>query len=131
MAAVLQDSLSTLEVVAEIDRGLPVASAMELKDLAGLSNDQLAALLGMSPRTLARLDRKGHLDPIAGDRLYRALRVVAQAVGVLEDAGAAVQWLRTPQRALGNAVPLELLRSDAGARAVESLLGRMECGVYT
>ena len=131
MAAALQDSRTTLEVVEAIDRGLPVSSALELKALLGLSNGQLAVLLGMSPRSLARLDRNGTLDPVSGDRLYRALRVVVQAIEVLEDEPAAVNWLKSAQRALGDTMPLDLLRTDVGARAVESLLGRMEYGVYT
>ena len=50
---------------------------------------------------------------------------------VLEDADAAARWLKSPQRGLAGAIPLELARSDVGARLVETLLGRMEHGVYT
>jgi len=34
-------------------------------------------------------------------------------------------------RALGGRVPLHLLDSDAGAQAVERVLGRIEHGVYS
>jgi len=132
MAAVVPSPSSTLELVAQIQRGLPVPAAFELKEFLGVGNERLAELLGMSLRTFARLDRdKGVLDPVAGDRLHRAARIVAMAVEVLEDEAAAVRWLKTPQRALGEATPLDLFGTDVGARAVEALLGRMEYGVYT
>jgi len=61
----------------------------------------------------------------------RAARLYSIAAEVLEDSQAAARWLKTPQRALGGAVPLQLAETDAGTRAVEALLGRMEHGVYT
>ena len=45
--------------------------------------------------------------------------------------GALQDDMKTPQRALGGAIPLRLAETDVGTRAVEALLGRMEHGVYT
>jgi len=119
------------ESVARIQEGLPVAAAFALKEALGLTNAGLAGLLGVTARTLARWDEKGRLDPVSGDRLDRAARLLETAVAVLEDEGAAASWLRRPQRALGGAIPIELASTDIGTRAVEALLGRMEHGVYT
>lgn len=119
------------ESVARIHEGLPVAAAFAFKDAMGLTNAGLASLLGVTSRTLARWDDKGRLDPVAGDRLDRATRLLQTAVAVLEDDAAAVVWLRSPQRGLDGAVPIELASTDIGTRAVEALLGRMEHGVYT
>lgn len=115
-----------------IQSGLPAASAFALKKALDLTNEQLASVLGVSPRTLARLDRaKSRLDLVSGDRLARFARLFAIATDVLEESEAAARWLKTPQRALGGAIPLDLAQTDVGARAVEALLGRMEHGVYT
>ena len=119
------------ESVDRIHQGLPVAAALALKDPLGLTNPDLARLLGVSVRTLARWTQSSRLDPVAGDRLDRASRLLDTAVEVLEDQDAAVAWLRSPQRALGGSVPIELASTDIGTRAVEALLGRMEHGVYT
>ena len=117
---------------ARIRSGLPAASALAFKEALDLTNNELASVLGVSPRTVARLDpARSHLDPVSGDRLVRSARLYAIAADVLEEAQAAARWLKTPQRALGGAVPLELAQTDVGARAVEALLGRMEHGVYT
>ena len=120
------------EWVRRIQSGLPAASAFALKAALRLNNAELAALLGVSARTLARWDpARSRLDPVSGDRMVRSARLLAIAEEVLEDRAAAARWLKAPQRALGNAVPLRLAETDVGARAVEALLGRMEHGGYT
>ena len=131
-ATMASEPSTTGEWVQRIQTGLPAASALAFKDALKLTQAELAALLGVSARTLARWDpAKSRLDPVSGDRLVRSARLYAIAADVLEDAEAAATWLKAPQRALGGAVPLELAHTDVGARAVEALLGRMEHGVYT
>ena len=120
------------EWASRIEEGLPFASAVALKEGLKLTNAELAAVLGISPRTLARLDpAKSRLDLVSGDRLVRAARLFAIAADVLEDVESAVRWLKSPQRALSGAIPLQRAGTDVGAREVEALLGRMEHGVYT
>ena len=114
-----------------IQSGVPARAAFLMKDLLGLRHEELARLLGLSARSLTRLSAARVLDPVVGDRLYRLARIYALASEVLEDEAAAVRWLRSPQRALAGGVPLDLAATDAGARDVEFLLGRMEHGVYT
>ena len=131
-ALIASEPATAAEWVDRIQAGLPFASAVALKEALRLTNAELAAVLGVSPRTLARLEPgSSRLDPVGGDRLVRTARLYSLAAEVLEDAEAAARWLKAPQRALGGAVPLELARTDVGSRAVEALLGRMEHGVYT
>jgi putative toxin-antitoxin system antitoxin component (TIGR02293 family) len=131
-AAIASEPSTTGEWVAQIRSGLPAASALAFKKALSLTNEELASVLGVSLRTVARLDpAKSQLDPVSGDRLVRSARLFAIAAEVLEDAPAAAQWLKAPQRALGGAIPLELAQTDVGSRAVEALLGRMEHGVFT
>ena len=64
-------------------------------------------------------------------RLYRFARLFALAEEVLEDKEQARDWLRSPQVGLNNRTPLDLMRTEAGAREVESLLVRIEHGVLS
>ena len=131
-AAVASEPASTGEWVSRIQSGLPAASALAFKEALKLTNAELAAVLGISPRTLARWNpAKSKLDLVSGDRLVRSARLFAIAAEVLEDSEAAARWLKAPQRALAGAIPLQLAETDVGVRAVEALLGRMEHGVYT
>ena len=114
-----------------ISRGFPPSALNRVKSKLGLSDSELASVLGVSAKTVSRMrGRKGaRLGLVASDRLFRLARVFALASRVLQSEQAARNWMRTPQIGLGNRVPLDLLRTEPGAREVEQLLGRMECGV--
>ena len=62
----------------------------------------------------------------------RAERVFGKAQKLFEgDARAAERWLSSPKAGLGGAVPSELAETEAGAREVEALIGRLEHGVFS
>jgi putative toxin-antitoxin system antitoxin component (TIGR02293 family) len=65
------------------------------------------------------------------DRLYRVARVLARTEQVFGDQEKAARWLRRPHPVLNRQVPLEMLDTDIGARQVETILGRIEHGVYS
>lgn len=124
--------VSNQEWAQRIGAGLPAQAALAFKRALGLNADQLGALLGLSRRSIHRLaPAKAVLPAVAGDRLYRSARLLTLAVDVFEDQQAAVEWLKSPQRALDNAIPLDIAVTDIGAREVEALLGRIEHGVYS
>ena len=72
----------------------------------------------------------GALSAAESDRLARLARILVRAEQALGDEEKARRWLTRENRALGDAQPLALLDSDAGAEAVEQVLGRIEHGVY-
>lgn len=82
---------------------------------------EYARVLGLSERTLTR--HKGQLQKRLGlvesDRLYRMAWIFALAQEVLEDDRHAIAWLRRPQIGLSGRTPLDMLRTEAGAREVE------------
>ncbi|RPI61750.1 MAG: DUF2384 domain-containing protein [Lysobacterales bacterium] len=112
--------------------GLDFGAVDNVKAHAALTDAELARLLGMGEATLRRARAsRAKLDPATSDRLYRLSKVVAVAEEALEGADNALQWLRRPQPALAGAVPLDLLVTQAGADEVETLLRRIDFGVYT
>lgn len=123
---------TTLDWEQVIHAGMPVQSAEALKESIEVPDSLLAALLGISEKTLSRARAaRGRLDPVASDRLFRVARIVALAIEVLESSAAALHWLKRPQIGLGGRVPLELLATDPGRDQVEKLLLRIEHGVYS
>lgn len=109
--------------------GLPARAFQRASSALDIPSSELARALGMSRRTLARRDTR--LTPAESSRLFRLARIHGRAAEVLDGPAAATRWLRRPQRALGGEVPLALLDTDAGALAVERLLGRIEDTVVT
>ena len=65
------------------------------------------------------------------DRRSRVARVAALAEEMLGDKVKAARWLRRPNRTLGGKTPLRALDTDCGIRQVETLLHRVEHGVFS
>jgi putative toxin-antitoxin system antitoxin component (TIGR02293 family) len=120
---------SELELAALVREGLPVAALEFLLAREWLAAADLYRLVG-SARTLQR-KRAAHatLSPEESDRLARVARVIARSEEALGDPQRAHRWLGRENRALGGERPITLLDSDAGAIAVERVLGRIEHGI--
>lgn len=116
--------------IERIREGFRWEEARKVQDAYELADGPFARLLGVSGRTLARVrkDRRP-LDPVASDRLYRLRRILALAVALFETREAAVRWLGSSQLGLAGGVPVELLDTEPGAAAVETLLKQLELGV--
>jgi putative toxin-antitoxin system antitoxin component (TIGR02293 family) len=126
------DPMGTARLVERVEEGLSFGDLERLRQNMGLSMDEMAGLVQIRPRTLDRRKKEGRLRPEESDRLLRASRVFGRAIALFEgDGEGALVWLSTPQRALGGAVPLEMARTEIGAREVEGLIGRLEHGVFS
>jgi putative toxin-antitoxin system antitoxin component (TIGR02293 family) len=122
----------TPTLLARVQAGLPYRAMEHLRRNLDLPMSRLAELVDIRPRTLSRRKEEGRLEPAESDRLLRASRVFGRALELFEgNAVEARAWLERPQRALGGAVPLDLLRTELGAREVEDLIGRLEHGVFS
>jgi putative toxin-antitoxin system antitoxin component (TIGR02293 family) len=115
-----------------IRTGLPATSVTVLAGRLSLGNAVLSRKLGIPQRTITRrLSQHARLTAAESDRTARLARVYANAVEMIGDEPRAVQWLLTPNRALGGERPLDWLDTDVGAREVEDVLGRIAYGVYS
>lgn len=121
---------STLDWVAAVRRGIAAGAVDALTSAVGLTQAELAAALGISPRTLVRRKKEGVLSSEESAKLLRLARVAVRAQEVFEDRAPAFDWLMSPNTALAGATPLSLLDTDIGAEAVFDTLGRIEHGVY-
>lgn len=115
----------------EVQQGFPVGAVEELLASGVIDRGDLFELV-IPQRTLSHRRAKGQdLTPEESNRLARVAGIVLRTLELFETPEVAARWLRRPNRALGGERPLELLASDAGARAVEQVLGRIEHGVYS
>ncbi len=123
----------TLDLDKLIREGFPYKAGNHVRELLNLSLPIFASILEVSERTLARIRKSPNqrLPAVASDRLYRLARIFSAACEVLEDDKKAKEWIRRPQVGLGEKTPIELLRTEAGAREVENLLWRIEYGIIS
>jgi len=125
------EALTPAGIVRAIEVGLPFSELEALQANLGIPLERLALLLGISKATLHRRKAQGRLDRTESDRVVRFARLAGRAVEVLEDEENARHWLMSPQHGLGGAAPLDFATTEAGAREVEDLLGRIEFSVYS
>jgi putative toxin-antitoxin system antitoxin component (TIGR02293 family) len=123
---------TTAELIRRVQRGLSYTSLRKFAGSSGLRVSELAPVLGIPERTLARRRVSGKLAPEESERLLRISNLFEKAVRMFDgEVGPAVQWLTTPKKYLENEAPLRYARTELGAREVENLLGRLEHGVFS
>jgi len=119
------------ELVRRIQRGLPFSELEALRKQLDLPLDELASKLSISRATLHRRKSAGRLSPDESDKVMRFSRLLEQATDLFGDLERGRAWLKFPQYGLGGVVPLDYAGTEAGAREVENLLGRIKYSVYS
>jgi putative toxin-antitoxin system antitoxin component (TIGR02293 family) len=120
------------ELSAITREGLPVQTLTRLADELNIDRKRLAGVVGISERTLSRrLASHGRLTAEESDRMVRLARVVAHAIDTFGTAKKASLWLQSPNMVLQDQLPLDMLDTDTGARAVDTILGRIDYGIYS
>jgi putative toxin-antitoxin system antitoxin component (TIGR02293 family) len=121
-----------LKMAKKIESGLSFTMFERLGRVSGLPLEKLRVAVRITPRTLIRRRNENRLSPEESDRLVSVSRLLAQTFELFEgNKIAAVMWFTSPNRALGDQIPIEVAATETGAREVENLIGRLEHGVFT
>jgi len=99
-----------------------------LVESSGLTLQEVASSLDLSPRSLQRRKHQGRLARYESDRLYRLARLLALADYFIGGREKAIEWMKRPNLVLGGVSPIKLLDTELGARQVENTLGRIGYG---
>lgn len=122
---------STEDLIREVRRGLPFKTLESLSLESGIPVSELASIVEIPERTLARRRVAGRLGRDESERLLRLSRIFEKTLQLFNgDVMEAVGWLRRPRRALANHTPLAYSATELGAREVENLIGQLEHGVF-
>lgn len=111
--------------------GLPAEVVKHLAENTGATLGQLQEIMQLDRSTFSRrIRQRTRLKVDESDRIARFARVAALAMEALGD-DEGLRWLRSPNIALGNRVPIGMLGTDAGTRQVEQIIGRIEHGIIS
>ena len=122
-------SIGLAEAAAMVEAGIPTSRLADLQDRLALTTNEMAALVSINNRTLARRRKQKRLPPDESERVFRIGRLFELAEAALGGRSNAVEWLKEPNLALGNVAPLAMASNEPGARLVEQLIGRIEHGI--
>jgi putative toxin-antitoxin system antitoxin component (TIGR02293 family) len=118
----------SMQWVQRVRSGLSVDAVQTILDSGRLAPAELDQIV-LPRKTLAHRRKLGTLTAEQSDRLLRVARLIATAEDTFGDQAKAAKWLRRPTSALSGERPLDLLDTDEGARAVETLLGQISHGI--
>jgi putative toxin-antitoxin system antitoxin component (TIGR02293 family) len=121
---------NTSDIIRHMRSGTAAEIVPHLAARLGITQDALFRLLRLPYSTMkARISKNDTLSSSEQDRLYRAEKVFARTLGVLEDGASAQAWLVQRNRSLGGEAPLAMLDTEAGYELVLDTLGRIAYGV--
>jgi len=110
-----------------VEARLPLASVDALSS-HGMTSEEIYSFI-LPRRTLVhRKSRHEALTHDESDRAVRVARIASLAEEVFGDDEKASRWLRKPKQRFEGRSPLELLRTEAGARLVEEMLLQLDYG---
>lgn len=114
--------------LAQIVRNRLPLSALKGLAQAGLSEQEIERFVIPQRTRRHRADRKQPLTVDKSDRAVRLLRVQTLAEDIFGEFGKASRWLRRPLLELGEETPLVVAQTEAGARVIETILGKIAWG---
>jgi len=121
------------EVRSQADLALAVRNRLPLSALkglaqAGLSDQEIERFVIPQRTRRHRADRMQPLTIDESDRAVRLLRVQTIAEDTFGGTEKSHRWLRRPLMELGDEAPLVVAQTEAGARVVETILGKIAWG---
>jgi putative toxin-antitoxin system antitoxin component (TIGR02293 family) len=122
-----REIVSEAELAAAVSVGIPLA-AIEAVRNARFSDREIEYFVIPGRTRRHREARKAALTVDESDRLVRLTRVQSLAEDVFIDPEKANEWLRLPLPILDGRAPLDLARTEIGARIIEQLLGKIAWG---
>ena len=110
--------------------GVLRSAADEVSDLVGLTDNEIAYILGMTPRNLHRIQGDKKLGTDTSERLLLLRNVLIHALDTFEGKQNTVRnWLRTPIAELNDQSPIQLMDTITGFGLVDDVLGRLDYGL--
>ncbi|MCC1496810.1 antitoxin Xre/MbcA/ParS toxin-binding domain-containing protein [Alcanivorax sp. 1008] len=115
--------------ISAIRHGFPAKMIGETAYLFEIKKGDICKTLGLSNATLSRKVEKD--DPLPADvseRLDRLYEITATATRILGSERNAKEWVRTPNQALGNKAPIEMIGTGIEGDQIKAVLAAIEYG---
>ncbi|WP_225707413.1 antitoxin Xre/MbcA/ParS toxin-binding domain-containing protein [Bradyrhizobium cenepequi] len=118
---------SQADLALAVRKRLPLTALQGLSK-AGLSDQEIEQFVIPQRTRRHRAEKKQPLTIEESDRAVRLLRVQTLAEDTFGDVAKANVWLRRPLAELHGEPPLAVAQTEAGARVVETILGKIAWG---
>jgi putative toxin-antitoxin system antitoxin component (TIGR02293 family) len=117
-------------LVSQSRAGVLRAFADEVAALVGLTDKDMAYILGMTPRNLHRITADQRFGTEASERLLLLKNILLHALDTFEGKpNVVLNWLKTPLRELDNQSPFQMMDTVTGFGLIDDVLGRLDYGL--
>lgn len=118
---------SQADLALAVRNRLPLTALKGLTE-AGVSEQEIERFVIPQRTRRHRAYRRQPLTVEESDRAVRLMRVQTLAEETFGDKEKANRWLRRPLNELGGETPLVVAQTEAGARVIETILGKIAWG---
>jgi putative toxin-antitoxin system antitoxin component (TIGR02293 family) len=118
---------SQADLASAVRKRLPLSALKGLAQ-AGLSEQEIEMFVIPQRTRRHRAQKRQPLTVDESDRAVRLLRIQTLAEDTFGDKEKANRWLRRPLTELSGETPLIVAQTDAGARVIETVLGKIAWG---
>ncbi len=122
------DVASAADLARVVSVRIPLRALTYVERSGSLSPGEIQRFIIPARTRRHRQQKRERLTVEESDRLVRLARLQALAEDVLGDAAKAQAWLRQPLGQLDGKPPLELARTEVGARVIEQILATIDWG---
>ncbi|WP_131535876.1 type II RES/Xre toxin-antitoxin system antitoxin [Pedobacter nototheniae] len=122
---------SDFDLLSVARKGIQKKSLTALAKQISLTIEEIAGVLHISGRTLQRYTPTTLVKTEYADRAIELARLYEHGIDVLGDTKTFNTWMRSPNKALNDEIPLNLLDTSIGFELVLKVLGRIEYGVFS
>jgi putative toxin-antitoxin system antitoxin component (TIGR02293 family) len=123
-------SLSADDKIQYIKKGISKNELKNIKEEINLDYDALSKILSVSRATLLTKKPTQKFDQSTSEKIMLLADIVSYGLNVFEDKERFNDWLKRPNKALGEQSPLEKMDTVYGIQEVKNEIGRIEYGVY-
>lgn len=121
---------SDLSVIKKSREGVLRSMVDSVSGMVKLTDNEMAYLLGMTPRNLHRITPEKRLGTDASERLLLLKNILIHALDTFEGKeDVARNWLRTSVSELNDQTPLQMMDTVTGFSLVDDVLGRLDYGL--
>ena len=123
---------SELDYILVGESGLSRESIEELTNVLGVTRKKMAEdILNVSVKTIERRGGKAKFNSQTSSHAVEIAKLVQHTYEVFQDEEKVKTWLNTPNRALHDHAPVDLMKTMTGLRMIDMILVRIEEGVYS
>lgn len=123
-----KEAENMLQIAKAVEKGLLSEEIIPISEYLGFKVSDLAKAASVSASTVSRWKSKTSIGVPGSNQFFRIDQVVRKGVDLFGGLDDLKGWLQSPNLALGNAVPTDLLTSVIGVELVDEALDALHFG---